>query len=238
VGEPAALLELFEALPNVFLFVKDRRHRFVKVNGAELRLHSLKTEAEMIGRTDFDFHPPALAAQYVEEDRRVMASRQPLLNQLWLVHAVGGMPSWYYCSKFPLIARSGVVIGVAGVMQRCDHTGEAPAGYQRLTPACELVLAHYAQPTALTELARRAHLSASQFQREFRRLFGMTPGDYILRVRLLMARRQLEATTEAVGRIALDCGFYDQSHFTRAFGAAMGLSPLEYRNRFAQTARS
>ena len=35
------------------------------------------------------------------------------------------------------------------------------------------------------------------------------------------------------GQIALDCGFYDQSHFNRAFRAATGLRPLEYRKRFA-----
>jgi AraC-like DNA-binding protein len=134
------------------------------------------------------------------------------------------------------VAPGGAVVGVAGVMRLCDHTGGAPAGYHRLTRACERVLANFAQPIALSELAQRAHLSVSQFQREFRRLFGMTPGDYILRVRLLMARRKLEATTEAIGRIALDSGFYDQSHFTRAFRSAMGLSPLAYRKRFAHRA--
>ncbi len=227
---------MFDSLPNVYLFVKDRQHRFVTVNRAELRLHNLKTEAQMIGRTDFDFHPPALAAHYVEEDRRVMASRQPLLDQVWLVQPAGGMPSWYYCSKFPLLTRRGAVLGVAGVMRMCDHTGDAPSGYRRLTHACERVLASHAQPIAIAELAKEANLSVSQFQREFQRLFSMTPGDYILRVRLLMARRQLESTTETVGRIALDCGFHDQSHFTRAFRTAMGLSPLKYRKRFAQSA--
>lgn len=233
LGEPVTLLSLLDVLPNVYLFVKDRQHRFVKVSRSEFMLHNVKSEAEMIGRTDFDFHPPALAAQYVEEDQRVMTSRRPLLDQLWLVQAGGGMPRWYYCSKFPLLARNGDVFGVAGVMRECDHVGDAPADYHRLTRACELVLANYGQPITLAEMARRANLSASQFQREFQRLFGMTPGDYILRVRLLVARRQLESTSEPVGRIALDCGFYDQSHFTRAFGAAMGLSPLEHRKRFA-----
>ena len=163
----------------------------------------------------------------------MMATARPLIDQLWLVQGADGMPRWYFCSKFPVLGRRGAVIGVAGVMRECDQVGEAPADYHRLTRACEFVLANYAQPIAIAELAKRANLSASQLQREFGRLFGMTPGDYVLRVRLLMARRQLEATSEAVGRIALDCGFYDQSHFTKAFRAATGLSPLEYRKRFA-----
>jgi AraC-like DNA-binding protein len=44
-----------------------------------------------------------------------------------------------------------------------------------------------------------------------------------------MARKRLRATTDAVGRIATDCGFYDQAHFTRAFKKHTGQTPLEYR---------
>lgn len=59
----------------------------------------------------------------------------------------------------------------------------------------------------------------------------MTVEDYILRLRLLAARRRLRTTTVAVGRIATDCGFYDQAHFTRAFRKHTGQTPLEYRRR-------
>jgi AraC-like DNA-binding protein len=192
----------------------------------------------MIGRTDFDFHPPALAAQYVEEDRRVMESGRPLVNQVWLVRSADGTPRWYVSSKFPVPGPGGAVQGVAGVMRPYDHAGTAPGDYQRLTRACEYVLAHYAEPIAVGDLARRAHLSESQLQREFRRLFGMSLGAYLLRVRLIMARRRLEASSDPVGRIALECGFYDQSHFTRAFRAETGLRPLEYRRRFGPKART
>ncbi len=236
IGEPGALLQMFDALPDIYLFVKDRQHRFVKANRSELQLHNCKTDADIFGRTDFDFHPPALAAQYVEEDRRVMSTRRALVDQPWLVQGADGMPRWYFCSKFPLLGRRGAVIGVAGVMRGCDQVGKAPSDYHRLTRACAFVLANYAQPIAIAELAKCAHLSASQLQREFARLFRMTPGDYVLRVRLLMARRQLASTNETVGRIALGCGFYDQSHFTRAFRGSTGLSPLEYRRRFVQRA--
>jgi AraC-like DNA-binding protein len=187
----------------------------------------------MLGRTDFDFNPPTLAAQYVEEDRRVMETRQPQIDQVWLVQSADGMPRWYLSSKFPVFGARDAVIGIAGVMRLYEHAGTAPGEYRRLTAACEFVLANYAHPIAIADLARRAHLSASQLQREFRRLFRMNPGDYILRVRLLMARRQLEETSLPVGQIALDCGFYDQSHFTRAFRASTGLSPLQHRRRFA-----
>jgi len=59
----------------------------------------------------------------------------------------------------------------------------------------------------------------------------MSVGDYVLRLRLLMAQRRLRETADAIGRIATDCGFYDQSHFTRAFKAHTGLAPQQYRRR-------
>jgi PAS domain S-box-containing protein len=234
VEDPGVWAELFDVLPDVYLFVKDRRHRFVRVNRSELALHGCTQEAEILGRTDFDFHPPALAAQYVEEDRKVMESGRPLLNQVWLVRSADGTPRWYLSSKFPVRGRRNAVIGVAGVMRPYDRVGEAPGDYQRLTRVCEHVLAHYGDRITVGQMAAQAHLSSSQLQREFRRLFGMSLGHYLLRVRLIMARRRLETTLEAVGEIALECGFYDQSHFTKAFRAATGLKPLEYRRRFAR----
>jgi AraC-like DNA-binding protein len=233
IANPLVLAEMFDVIPDAYLFIKDRDHRYVKVNRAELLLHGCEREEEMLGRTDFDFHPPVFAAQYVDEDRRVMASRRPLLAQVWLVRGADRLPRWYVSSKYPLRDARGAVLGIAGVMRPYDRAGDAPGDYRRLTPACEFVLANYAEPIAVGDLARRVHLSVSQLQREFRRLFGMNPGDYILSVRLLMARRQLEESQLPVGRIALDCGFYDQSHFTRAFRASTGLRPLDYRKRFA-----
>jgi AraC-like DNA-binding protein len=225
------VLDLFDALPDVFLFVKNRESRFVKFNKAWLTMHGCATAADALGKTDYDYHPPALAAQYVAEDEQVMRSGKPLCDQAWLVPDHTGMPRWYLCTKIPLFDADGTVSGLAGVLRPFDHAGNAPDEYRRLTPAMEYVLEHYRRPISVAELARRAELSASQLQREFRRLFGMSVGDYLLRLRLLMAQRRLRETADAIGQIAADCGFYDQSHFTRAFKAHTGLAPQQYRRR-------
>lgn len=232
LSEWRQLLELFDHLPRVYLFMKDAKGRFMKANRSELVLHGLTDESQIIGRTDYDFHPPAMAAQYVEEDARVMKSGEALCDQVWLVLSHDKMPRWYLCTKIPLRDHAGKSWGIAGVMRPFDHSGPSPSHYSRLTPVMEFVLANYGQPVEVAELAKLAHLSVSQFQREFRKLFGMSAGEYLLKVRLLIARRRLEDTAEPVGQIALDCGFYDQSHFNRTFRAKMGMAPLGYRKRF------
>jgi AraC-like DNA-binding protein len=160
-----------------------------------------------------------------------MRSGRPLRDQAWLVADHTGLPQWYLCTKLPLVGPDGGVAGIAGVLRPFDHAGHAPDEYRRLTPVLEHVVANYRRRLAVNDLARRSGLSPSQLQREFRRLFNMTVGDYILRLRLLMARKRLRATTDAVGRIATECGFYDQAHFTRAFKKYTGQTPLDYRRR-------
>jgi AraC-like DNA-binding protein len=220
---------LFDAIPDVCLFVKDRQSRFVKGNRTWLAMHGCRTAADIAGKCDADFHPPSLAAQYVAEDRRVMRSGEPLHDQAWLVRDTTGMPRWYLCTKIPLFDPRGAVSGLAGLMRPLDRAGHAPEEYRRLTPVMEHVTTRYGRRIDVAELARLADLSVSQLQREFRRLFNISPGDYVLWTRLMMARRRLEETDDPIGRIARDCGFYDQSHFTRAFKKHTGMPPLEYR---------
>ena len=52
------------------------------------------------------------------------------------------------------------------------------------------------------------------------------------------AKAQLITTDAPVGGIALDCGFYDQSAFTRAFREFMGTTPAEYRNQYAAASKA
>lgn len=230
-SEADQLLGLLDDLPDVYVFVKDRQSRFVKGNRPWLQMHGCRTSADIAGKTDGDFHPAALAAQYVAEDRRVMKSGRPLHDQAWLVRDRSGVPRWFLCTKIPLFDARGGVNGLAGVLRPFDRAGNAPDEYRRLTPVMEHVTAQYGRRITLADLARLADLSVSQLHREFRRLFNISPGDYILWTRLIMARRRLEESTDPIGRVARDCGFYDQSHFTRAFKQHTGVPPLEYRRR-------
>jgi PAS domain S-box-containing protein len=229
--EAEQALALFDALPDVVLFMKDRRSRFTRVNRAFLAMHGCQSMAEVIGRNDHDFHPPALAAQYVAEDERVMRSGRPMREQVWLVPDHTGLPAWYRCTKLPLVDAAGRVSGLAGILRPFVHAGKAPDEYCRLTPALQMVAGEYHRPIRVSELARACGLSISHLQREFRRLFGMSPSDYVLRTRLLLARRMLDQSTASVGEVAVTCGFYDQSHFTKAFKAHTGLPPQAYRQR-------
>ncbi|MEO2019571.1 MAG: AraC family transcriptional regulator [Fuerstiella sp.] len=232
LGEPPALLELFEFLPQIYMYVKDCDGRYLRANRVVCRVVGVESDAEMIGRTDFDFFPPAIAAQYVDEDRRVIDSAAPLTDQIWLVPDNNGIPQIYSCSKIPLFDRKQTVIGIAGVKRPYDQTATAAGAHARLLKVVEFVTSHFGEEIGVADLAEKANLSSSQLHREFSRCFGITPNHYIREVRIGVARHLLESDQLTMAEIATQCGFYDQSHFSRQFKTSTGLSPLQYRKRF------
>jgi AraC-like DNA-binding protein len=229
---PDELFDLFDPLPGIYLYVKDCESRFMRGNQVVCDVVGVASPAELVGRTDFDFFPPAIAAQYLAEDRRVLAADRVLANQVWLVPGSDGVPHLYLCNKIPLHGRDGAVVGIAGVKRPYEHSAGKLDGFNRLWNVVAFVTEHYAETIEVADLAAHAGLSVSQLQREFSKHFGITPTNYIREVRIGMARHLLETSDLSVSQIALDCGFYDQSHFNHHFKTLTGLTPRRYRERF------
>ena len=81
---------------------------------------------------------------------------------------------------------------------------------------------------SLAELAAFAGVSRFQLLRGFAREFGLTPHAYVMQERVRLARRRLRAG-QSIAEAALDAGFADQSHMTRAFVRQLGVTPGRYR---------
>ncbi|MGC1272166.1 MAG: AraC family transcriptional regulator [Planctomycetaceae bacterium] len=237
LGPQLHLAELFESLPEVCFYAKDADNRLVKANQALIRLRGATSERELIGKSDFDLHPRHLAERYVAEDRRVMGLRRPLPNQVWLIPGEMGGMTWYLSSKTPLFGRDGRAIGVAGMFRDLRKFETEYRPYQAMDAVLRRVLENYSQPIAIPDLAASVGLSVSQFDRRFKALFGMTPREYVLRVRVDAAIHLLVTTDLSVARIALDCGFYDQSSFGKQFRKRTGVTPAEYRRRYVMSDR-
>ena len=90
--------------------------------------------------------------------------------------------------------------------------------------------ASYTRP-AKAELARRAGLSVSQFDRRFVRALGQTPRQYAERRRCEVARQLLTSTAQPVKQIAFSLGFLQPSHFAAWFRRLVGEYPARYRSR-------
>jgi AraC family transcriptional regulator len=102
------------------------------------------------------------------------------------------------------------------------------AGWQ-LRRACEMLAANLDGNLSLKEIAAGCQLSVSHFSRAFRRSTGHPPHRWLLRHRIEIAKSMMEDRRHPLWQIATATGFFDQSHFTRAFATQVGVSPGAWR---------
>ena len=120
---------------------------------------------------------------------------------------------------------------MAIVLYDLHEVGGVTQHFQQMEPALRHLHTRFREPIETNHLAALTHLSERQFTRLFNKLLGETPMRYLIRQRIRAACQELIASTRTVGAIALDCGFYDQSAFTRAFREQTSLTPNAYRQR-------
>lgn len=82
---------------------------------------------------------------------------------------------------------------------------------------------------SLHQIAAEFDLSVSHFSRAFRISTGLPPHQWLLRQRLKAAKQLMTVRDLPLAEIALSAGFANQSHFTRVFSAAVGVSPGVWR---------
>jgi AraC-like DNA-binding protein len=170
-----------------------------------------------------------MIAQYIRDDEQVMASGKPILRRVELVANADGSVSWHVTSKFPLMNRKGICIGIAGYMRDFVRSENAWQPYRRMNAAVDYISKNYASPIELADLAKVANLSISQFERRFRDVFQQTPSRFLIRYRLTRSSQILINTEATLSHIAQEVGFYDHSHFSREFRKEFNQSPGQYR---------
>lgn len=230
LGDASSFLALLDAMPEVSVYAKDLDGKFVLANAAELRLLGLSRPDEFLGRRDSDFFEQSVAEAYTAEDRAVLQGRG-VLNKRWQVPGRDGRMRWYLSSKLPLRDKTGKIVGLCGMLRDLERASEEAAPFGDLAKVIAHMDANAMNPIRMGELAAMANLSVSQFTRRFKELAGMTPGDYILKLRVTAAQRELAQGSRPITEIAQMLGFHDHSHFNRMFRKVTGQSPTEFRRQ-------
>jgi AraC-like DNA-binding protein len=105
-------------------------------------------------------------------------------------------------------------------------SGRLPPGVRL---AKELLRESLSRTPSLDEVARASGMSRAHLTRTFRRAVGCSVGTYLRRCRLDRAAQLLRETDRPIVEVGLSTGFYDQSHFTGAFGRWIGCPPGVFR---------
>jgi PAS domain S-box-containing protein len=227
----AELQPLFDYLPDVYFVAKDMQGRVMLANQLAARMCGFERELDMVGKSDLEIFAEDRARGYMQDDRHVFETAESIVDRVEMAPDPNNSINWMVVTKVPLYSSEGEMVGLACIARNTVDTHTALRPYTEMNEVLEHVRLHYAQPIKIDQLAEMVHLSTSQFERRFRQLFVLTPTKHIQNVRVSAACHRLASSHETVATIAAEVGFYDQSHFTRAFQRVMGVSPSEYRKQ-------
>jgi PAS fold/Helix-turn-helix domain len=204
---PARELEaLFDALPDVVFFVKDREGRYTHANLTLVGRLGLKRRSDVVGRHVTELFPAELGRGYAAQDRRVLEG-EFIEDQLEVHIFPSRQPGWCLTCKRPLRSQQ-EISGLVGISRDLSPPDGRHPTYDRLRRALGYLQQHYAGTVRMQTLAGLADLSVE-------------------------AAMRLLGGKDSVAAIGVACGFADQSAFARRFKATVGMTPRAYRGLLA-----
>jgi len=235
VASPRFCERLFAHLPDVVFCLKDKERRYQAANQAFAARIGLRDPRHLLGKRAEDFFPPHLAEAYRAQDLDVLASGRELSDQLELVTNRNGSLGWYLATKVPLHDADGRVIGLASISRDLGTPREEDLEFTGLRRIVNHIRENPDGELKPSSLAASAGLSPAQLDRRMRKVFQLTTSQFIRQSRISHAVHLLVTTRRPVVEIAFECGYGDQTSFTRQFRAAVGLPPAAYRETARMT---
>ncbi|NND67344.1 MAG: helix-turn-helix domain-containing protein [Halioglobus sp.] len=225
-AEPGfALLDL---IPDTHAWIKDTDGRFVYGNRLFFERFGFSSMQALLGKCDYDIAPEHLAVQYTGDDAFVLDGGV-VNDRLELILGQGDTGDWFLTSKWPIYNPAQEILGTFGLSRHLNRTEGTAIPFRELRAPVDYISQNFASPISVEALASACNISVSALERRFRKHLSKTPRQYIVEVRLDNARQLLLDTDKPIGTIALETGFADHSHFTRAFTRHFGLSPRRAR---------
>ncbi|MBD3308013.1 diguanylate cyclase [candidate division KSB3 bacterium] len=141
-GEPPRLEDhtllrtLIDNLPD-YIFIKDTESRYVINNLAHIKILGATSQAELVGKTDFDVFPHDLAQQYYTTEQGVIASGQPVQDQEEVTIDPQGKLQWLLTTKVPLRNPQGEIVGLVGISHDITERKQGDEKLRQLAKSME-----------------------------------------------------------------------------------------------------
>jgi AraC-like DNA-binding protein len=130
-----------------------------------------------------------------------------------------------------LLELSRALINVLTLLHRNPLREHRNDSTERIEAAMDAMCNDIQSPKRLSEYAKNANLSVSQFSFLFNQHTGVSPMTYLIEIRMQRACEYIDTTNQSIKEIAYELGFEDPFYFSRAFKKCTGLSPSQYRSR-------
>lgn len=232
LATPLVAERLFAEVPDIVFCIKNRDGLYISANPAFAERLGLKSVDEILGKTAAELFPLHLSSTYQAQDDVVLNQGREISDRLELIYNRDGSVGWYLASKIPLKGKNGTVIGLASISRDLLTPGDEDLRFAGLAKVVELIHSDFADDLKLSALAKTAGLSLTQLERRMRKVFKLTTSQFIRKTRIEAAARRLTNSDKPIIDIALDCGYGDQSAFTRQFKSTVGMAPGAYRGAY------
>lgn len=178
----AQLATLFASIPDL-VWLKDAGGVFLACNPRFQRLYGA-SEAEIVGRTDYDFVDKELADSFRRNDQRAMEAGRPTMNEEWITFADGGERILVETVKTPMCDREGRLIGVLGIARDITRRREI----ENALRASEEKLRMAQLSAALGVWESDLKSGRITWSPEVEAMYGMAPGSFDGRQATWLAR--------------------------------------------------
>lgn len=222
------LKTVLDICPDVFAWFADMEDRLMFVNRMNVQMCNFGSEIDVIGKTCAELFPRHMADVYMGKCRQVRNTGRAIVETVY-DHAADFSTELRVGSVLPLKTPKGKIIGTVTLYRRAESNESTPDWYGKMKKAVAYIDKHYADEISVEDVARESGLSESQFRRVFEDVIAKSPIDYITTIRLNAARKLLTTTDKSIAEIAVEVGFFDQSHFIKAFRRERGTTPGRYR---------
>ncbi|MGB1141656.1 MAG: helix-turn-helix domain-containing protein [Halioglobus sp.] len=221
---------MLDLIPDTHAWIKDVAGRFVYSNRLFFERFGFSSLQGLLGKCDHDLAPASLADSYVSDDTFVLDGGV-VTDRLELITRDQSQGDWFLTSKWPIYNTRDEIIASFGISRHLNPTDSTAIPFRELRAPVDYICSNFATSISVQSLASACNISVSALERRFRKHLGKTPRQYINEVRLDNARQMLLETEKPIGTIALDTGFADHSHFSRAFVRHFGMTPREARRQ-------
>lgn len=158
----------------------------------------------------------ALSTHAFLDDARAAGIGLQLRRELWLD------------DRYQALALEGLAFELIAEVGRF-RSAAAPPRARRLARVRDALHERFLEPPTIADLAASVAMQPAYLAREFSRVYGATIVAYTRRLRIQWAASELAGSDRAIAGIACEAGFVDQSHLTRVFRRAFGVTPARYR---------
>jgi len=146
---------------------------------------------------------------------------------IYLVEKHYDRPTAIYCSKIFQIdidrqVQSDFVI----------FSGQKSHGDEVIVKAQEYIEKNFTEKISMEELSKRFTVGRRNFDRRFIKATGNTPVEYLQRVKIESAKKELETSRKTINEVMYEVGYADVKAFREVFRKITGLSPLEYKHKY------